>query len=119
MRFTVPLLVVGVGLSLLGLARLESHADAQDKKDKQAVPRVEYKVVYSPVSHITVLEQRQVDGKKQLVEHGPKASAEAMTKQFNALAEEGWEYVGPLGTTGKQGADSGSGVLSLFKRSKQ
>ena len=82
--------------------------------------RVEYKVVFSAIDHVPVREQRVVDGKAKEVEHGPAASAEAMTRQFNALAAEGWEYVGPVAPTGKQpAAGERGGVLSLFKRAKQ
>jgi hypothetical protein len=65
-------------------------------------------------------ETRTVAGKPKEIEHGPAASAEAMTRQFNALAEEGWEYVGPVGTTGGKSVGAlGNGELSLFKRAKR
>src|SRR4051794_31955574 len=82
--------------------RAGTQPDAR-AEDQPARQRVEYKVVFSPVSHLKLLESRLVDGKEVIIEHGPKASAEAMTKQFNALAAEGWEYVGPVTPTGKQG----------------
>jgi hypothetical protein len=72
--------------------------------------RLEYKVVFAKVDGVGSW-QRGQNGKMEEVA-GPAKSAEAMTKQFNDLAAEGWEYVGPTTSTSREG------VLILFKRLK-
>lgn len=79
----------------------------------------EYKIVWSPISHISIRTTRTVEGTDVDSEHSPRVSAEAMTKQFNALAAEGWEYVGPIAPTGKQTTSSDAdGLLSLFRKAR-
>jgi hypothetical protein len=117
----IPVAAAAVAGLLAGAVAFQARqgpgARAEDPPGRQ---RVEYKVVFSPVEHDTVRERRTVDGKAKQIEHGPKASAEAMTKQFNALAADGWEYVGPLTSTGRQAPGSeASGVLTVFKRAKR
>ena len=119
MRFKVAA-AVATGLffgTVVSQLCYESGVRADDRPGRQ---RVEYKVVFSSVEHVAVREARTIDGKPREIDHGPKASAEAMTKQFNALAAEGWEYVGSVTSTGKQApGDGASGVLTIFKRAKQ
>ena len=104
-----------VGITLFQGSR-PAAVRAQDKGGRQLL---EYRIVFSPIAHLRVKESRKVDGKLVEIEHGPRASAEAMTKQFNELAAQGWEYVGPIAASGKQDTGDGStGVLSLFKRTK-
>lgn len=118
MRWKLAAVAAGlfVGLVASG-AGMQAGGRAQDKPAGQ---RFEYKVVFSPVAHVEVREARRIDGEIKEVVLGPKASAEAMTKQFNALAAEGWEYIGPVAPTGRQGSgDLAGGVLTVFKRAKR
>ena len=116
----ISVVAAPVGLLLGALAFQPWHRPDARADDEPARQRVEYRVAFSAIDYVSVREQRLVDGKAQEVERGPGASAEAMTRQFNALAAEGWEYVGPVGPTGPQPAATQRGaVLSLFKRPKQ
>ena len=127
MRFKITAAVAAI--LLVGIVASQAwkqpSALAQDPPARQ---RIEYKVVFSPVEHVEVKETRKIEGKLKEIDHGPKASAEAMTKQFNALAAEGWDYVGAVTPTGKTPTgkleppgpgDGESGVLTVFKRAKQ
>ena len=89
---------------------------AQERPGRQ---RLEYQVVASQVDHFPQRKSVQVEGKAKVTSTGPKESAEAMTRQFNALAAEGWEHVGPVITaeTHPEGPRS-SVVHSLFRRAK-
>ena len=108
-----------VALLLVAVAFRPYHPPGVRADDKPARRRVEYQVVFSAIDHVPERESQVVDGKAREVEHGPAASAEAMTKQFDALAAEGWEYVGPVAPTGRQppATDLG-GALNLFKRAR-
>jgi hypothetical protein len=76
--------------------------------------------VVSPVDHFPLTKSVQVDGKAKGTSLGPKESTEAMTQQFNALAAEGWDYVGPvLSVETRPVGPRTSVVLSLFRRAKQ
>jgi hypothetical protein len=112
---TVTALLVGTPVFH---GRGQPGAQAQEKPGGA---RVEYKVVYSTFETVAVQESRVVNGQPKVIEHGPAASAEEMTRQFNALAADGWEYAGAVATTGqpRSGFAGGQGgVLTLFKRAK-
>jgi hypothetical protein len=119
MRFTVAA-AVAAGF-LFGILALQLwHQDGVRADEKSGQQRFEYKVVFSPVEHVAIREVRTVGGQRQEIAHGPKESADAMTKQFNALAAEGWDYVGPVTSAGRPMAGDGtSGVLTVFRRAKQ
>lgn len=98
----VAMFVVGLVLGGLGMCVVPNQPEArgQAKEKKQAW---EYQVVYS-----------STEGKD---------AAAAMTKRYNALAAEGWEYVGPVvdytQARSPQGAYSGlAGTFVVFKRAK-
>src|ERR1019366_1214001 len=108
-------------VAIMSVRWVPQDARAQDKPGGQ---RIEYKVVFCPVDSVQIRESVQVEGKIKEVSHGPKESAEAMTKQFNALAVAGWEYVGPVASTERQARvpeplGGSLGVLVLFKRDRK
>jgi hypothetical protein len=97
----VPAAVVA---AVLVAAPLGTRADVAKK-----AAAVEYKVVY-------------VEPKP----GSPMQAAEKMTKEFNALAEEGWEFVTRLtdrvastwGANGQPTSHYAAGAFVLFKRPK-
>jgi hypothetical protein len=120
MRTKIAVAVVaGLVLGMAGTQlRTLSTAEAQEGPKRA----FEYKVVFSHVATIPLQQSvADADGKIRVVTHGPEKSAETMTKQFNALAAEGWDYVGPVTHTTPPARDAvspNSGVVSLFKRAK-
>ena len=93
---------------------------------KPVLQRHEYKVVFCPVDlDGPGIAKQEADGKVKELRHGPKQSAESMTNQFNALAAEGWEYIGPVISTMSPterlpvlDANPNHGVLVIFRRTK-
>ena len=57
-------------------------------------------------------------GKAKEIRKGPRESGDAMPKEFNALAVDGWEYVGPVTSVDRASATT-IAVLVLFKRAKE
>jgi hypothetical protein len=90
------------------------HCRATGKPRKQ---QLDYKVAFSHFERFTVRDSRTIDGQLKEIDHGPKASSEAMTRQFEAVAAEGWQYAGPVTSTGKQSMrHEASKVLPVVKR---
>jgi hypothetical protein len=103
-------LTLGFAAALFVTSQPEAQAQAQEKPKKQ---QWEYKVVYCALS-----------GEKGLLPD--KDAAKTLTEQYNTLAADRWEYVGPVveqtypvarGVAGAayQGI---AGTFVLFKRSK-
>ena len=106
--------LVCVGLPLFW--QTPSPTGAEEPRDE----RLEYKIIYTHLPNVAIIEAREVDGKLVQIEHGPAASAERMTQQFNELAEKGWVYVKVIGKTGNpQQGDGAGGLLTLFQRKKK
>ncbi len=89
--------VLGAGAATLALRQPEARAQEKERRAGW-----EYQVVFS----------RARDA----------ADTKAMTEQYNALAKDGWEYVGPVvGRTqveGPAGAAGIAGAYVLFRRPK-
>jgi hypothetical protein len=111
-------ILIGV-LATVVTTRSMSAVQAQGPPGKG---RIEYKVVFSPIGYAEMIQK--VDGQEKKVVLGTKDPAEDMTKQFNALAAEGWEYVGPIASKERSSFMPGAsgppydvhGMLILFKR---
>src|SRR5262245_29182686 len=89
--------VLGTGATALALR--QSEAQAQEKERRAPW---EYQVVFSRARE--------------------QADAKAMTEQYDVLAKDGWEYVGPVvdrtQVEGPAGAAGIAGAYVLFRRPK-
>lgn len=123
------LLGIGIGIFFGALAAMAwmpgaSTAHAQPGTPGGQALRTEYKVILAPTGFLKAVVNS--NGQPKEIIHGTSDPAGAMTKQFNTLADAGWEYVGPIAPKGRfvflTGAteippDSVDGVLILFKKS--
>jgi hypothetical protein len=90
-------------------------------QEKGGIAKVEYKVVFSPTGRTS---KQRLTAKDGVVWHelvGPSDPAAEMTKQFNALAADGWQYVGPVASPapGQHGPDGLPGVFVVFQKSSK
>jgi hypothetical protein len=99
MRRSVGFVVVSVALGVTVAVALlyQPPAWGQGQRPKT---QWEYRVVLSATKH-------------------EKQQADAMTRDFNALAADGWEYVGPVSESTENGLYLlRQGVFTLFRRPK-
>jgi hypothetical protein len=92
-----------LGVAGTSLVVRQPEARGQEPERKQPKQQWEYKVLFSSAE--------------------VKDPARAMTEQYNLLAAEGWEYVGPVVERTHSGGPTGGytgigGAYVLFKRSK-
>src|SRR4051794_23230449 len=101
----ILLLLIGLLATAPGF---QPAARAQGKPEKS---RLEYKVMVCPVDLLSMrIAKKDESGEIREIGSGPAESAAAMTRQFNELAADGWEYVGPITVT--QGLPPTSGAAS-------
>jgi hypothetical protein len=98
----IAAVVAGLVLGVAGTSLFVNQPEARgQQKEKQ--PQWEYKVILASAE--------------------AKDAAKVMTEQYNALAAEGWEYVGPVVDSTHARALNGpysgiGGAFILFKRPK-
>ena len=90
-------MAISLSLTVAIILLHEPSACGQAEKPKL---RWEYRVLLSATAH-------------------KKEGAVAMTQEFNALAADGWEYVGPVSESAENGPYlMRPGIFVLFKRPK-